>query len=587
MHCIARHLNGAAMAIAVSCVLVPATVVISVAPATAQRVEISAEFRSALEPYGQFRRHPRWGEVWSPADVGRDWKPYTVGHWVYSDDYGWYWASDDTEAAWGWVTYHYGRWAWDDDLGWIWVPGRDWGPAWVEWRRGSRHLGWAPLPPDEIVTEIREEPRYWVFVEPRDFVAPDIARVVVRPEPTYLRDTVVVNETVVVRERNFAVNPGIPPAIVAAAVGRALPTYDVRPRVFAGTTRIPGAVEVRADDLRRDEFRRAIRSESTIIRQSSTAVQPERNVPPPRALGANERGRLGDKPPRAVTGTATERERSTSGAAAPERPPGPQQPGLRERAPQGPVGTSPERDRGPQQGQRERERGTSGAAAPERPSGPQQPGLRERGQQGPVGAPPERDRGPQQGQRERERGTSGAAAPERPSGPQQPALRERAPQGPTGSIPERGPQPAQHERERGTSGAAAPEHPSGPQQPALRERAPQGPTGSIPQRGPQPAQRERERGTSGAAPERPSRPEPGLRGPEPGARERGTSGAAPERPAAPPPGLRERGPQGPAAGPQPGARERATSGAAPMHPSGPQPGPGERGPGSRGEQRGQ
>src|SRR5262252_4595103 len=65
MHCIARHLNRAAMAIAVSCVLVPATVVISVPPAMAQHVAISAEFRSALEPYGEFRRHPRWGEVWS------------------------------------------------------------------------------------------------------------------------------------------------------------------------------------------------------------------------------------------------------------------------------------------------------------------------------------------------------------------------------------------------------------------------------------------------------------------------------------------------------------------------------------------
>src|SRR5258708_34032065 len=71
-------------------------------PAAAQaRVEISAEFRTALEPYGEFRQHAPWGEVWVPAHVGRDWRPYTVGHWVYSDDYGWHWGSDDAEAEWG------------------------------------------------------------------------------------------------------------------------------------------------------------------------------------------------------------------------------------------------------------------------------------------------------------------------------------------------------------------------------------------------------------------------------------------------------------------------------------------------------
>jgi hypothetical protein len=40
-------------------------------------------------------------------------------------------------------------------------------------------------------------------------------------------------------------NPGIAPAIVAAAVGRPLRTYEVRPRILAGTAHIQGAVEVR------------------------------------------------------------------------------------------------------------------------------------------------------------------------------------------------------------------------------------------------------------------------------------------------------------------------------------------------------
>jgi hypothetical protein len=74
--------------------------------------------------------------VWIPSRVARDWKPYTVGHWVYSQDYGWYWASDEQEADWGLVTYHYGRWVFDDQFGWMWIPGTEWGPGWVQWRHG-------------------------------------------------------------------------------------------------------------------------------------------------------------------------------------------------------------------------------------------------------------------------------------------------------------------------------------------------------------------------------------------------------------------------------------------------------------------
>jgi hypothetical protein len=243
------------------------------------------------------------------------------------------------------------------------------------------------LPPDEIIVEVRENPKFWVFVEPRNFVATRISTVVVAPEAAIFRGTAVVNETVVVRERDLAVNPGIAPAFIAAAVGRPIRAFDVQPRILAGTANISGATMVRTEDLRRADFRRTITRE-TNIRQSTTVIQPAKNVPPPQPLAPNERGRLGENPPRAAAGATTgvvpqqpQRggpERGTTGAA-PERGP---QPGLRERG--GP-------ERGPQPALRERggpERGTTGAA-PER--GPQ-PGLRERG--GP-------ERGPQPGLRER------------------------------------------------------------------------------------------------------------------------------------------------------------------------------------------
>ena len=71
----------------------------TLAPAQAQE-SVSVEFRTALEPYGTWQRHSRWGDVWVPSNVARDWRPYTVGHWVHTDDWGWYWIEDPSEAAW-------------------------------------------------------------------------------------------------------------------------------------------------------------------------------------------------------------------------------------------------------------------------------------------------------------------------------------------------------------------------------------------------------------------------------------------------------------------------------------------------------
>ena len=52
-----------------------------------------------------------------PAHSEQDWAPYTRGRWVYTDDWGWYWVSEQREAEWGWVAYHYGRWLLDPQVG--------------------------------------------------------------------------------------------------------------------------------------------------------------------------------------------------------------------------------------------------------------------------------------------------------------------------------------------------------------------------------------------------------------------------------------------------------------------------------------
>ena len=53
------------------------------------------------EPYGRWERHARWGEVWIPANRSRDWRPYTVGRWVYTEDWGWYWVEDQRRGRLG------------------------------------------------------------------------------------------------------------------------------------------------------------------------------------------------------------------------------------------------------------------------------------------------------------------------------------------------------------------------------------------------------------------------------------------------------------------------------------------------------
>lgn len=139
-------------------------------------------FYDRLSPYGDWREHARWGWVWCPRDVAVDWRPYTLGHWVYTDDFGWMWDSDED---WGWAPFHYGRWDWDDNFGWFWVPGYNWGPGWVAWRTSPQFIGWCPLPPEVLWEpgiglnfhglDLDDIPsRRWAFVEGRFFDAPRI-----------------------------------------------------------------------------------------------------------------------------------------------------------------------------------------------------------------------------------------------------------------------------------------------------------------------------------------------------------------------------------------------------------------------------
>ncbi len=72
-----------------------------------------------LSAYGSWDSSPDYGPVWYPRNVAGDWAPYSDGHWVSIEPWGWTWVGAE---PWGFAPYHYGRW---NRFGnrWGWIPG--------------------------------------------------------------------------------------------------------------------------------------------------------------------------------------------------------------------------------------------------------------------------------------------------------------------------------------------------------------------------------------------------------------------------------------------------------------------------------
>jgi hypothetical protein len=202
------------------------------------------------------------------------------------------------------VVYHYGRWIHDRGA-WFWVPGDEWAPAWVNWRYGGDDIGWAPMPPDDLVDAYDDDAEYWSFVPLRYIGEPEMRRYYVpRDRRTFiLRETRIINRPVHVEGRRIWVNPGLAPGFIAGRTHVTLHAYNVRPRVFGATAGVQGAVTIRRDELRnKGDIRRVA---PVTIQRTTTAIAPVTNVPPPKPLSKGERGQLGSHPPRAVQGTVT------------------------------------------------------------------------------------------------------------------------------------------------------------------------------------------------------------------------------------------------------------------------------------------
>ena len=138
-------------------------------------------FQQDLAPYGDWVDTTDYGRCWHPHNVAADWQPYTNGHWVYTDDAGWLWASAE---PFGDITCHYGRWFQDPHAGWCWAAGTVWAPSWCAFRSGGGVFAWASLPPlrhgevnvsaDVVFNRVR--PDDFVYVDEHHLVDSDLSR---------------------------------------------------------------------------------------------------------------------------------------------------------------------------------------------------------------------------------------------------------------------------------------------------------------------------------------------------------------------------------------------------------------------------
>jgi hypothetical protein len=157
-------------------------------------------FYDELSPYGTWVDVPNYGYVWSP-DVDAGFTPYaTNGYWLFSDA-GWTWVSN---YSWGWAPFHYGRWYTDDIYGPIWIPGNEWGPGWVSWRRSNDYYGWAPMEPGVSISMAYGNDYYpvhnhWTIMKGGDFGRKDISNYYV----SSTNNTMIINNSTVINNTHF------------------------------------------------------------------------------------------------------------------------------------------------------------------------------------------------------------------------------------------------------------------------------------------------------------------------------------------------------------------------------------------------
>ena len=220
---VAAAIAATALGPAASC----ARASLEVAPGA--RIGSSADFYEALAEIGSWVQVTPYGRCWRPAHRTDGWRPYANGNWVWTDC-GWYWKSAE---PWAWACYHYGSWTLDTNEGWIWVPGVAWAPAWVCWRVGPIHVGWAPCAPGGHAPASTA----FVFVNAAHFRDPQTPDTVISDDPDFINQTAPVagnqreSRTVAGRPQTILVNHGPTISFIEKASGQrfsAVPIDEIR-----------------------------------------------------------------------------------------------------------------------------------------------------------------------------------------------------------------------------------------------------------------------------------------------------------------------------------------------------------------------
>src|SRR6266567_5874242 len=293
--------------------LSPIALVGTTLPASAQgnfRVSFGY-FYDSLAPYGQWFHHARWGDVWQPRRVERNFRPYSRGHWDYTDRFGWVWAAD---YEWGDIPFHYGRWVYDPYDGWLWVPGYVWSPAWVVYRRGGGYVGWFPMPPDDAFLAGDEiyrtnwdnwdraygyldwyGPRFgpnWllsigVFVDERHFADRDFNRFAPRPNELVNIINNTRNVTNYTTVNNYIVNRSVDREQIQRASGRQIAAVPEREAVRGNVVPVNLGREVQQQERRQHGGDPKAPPQARVV-----ALPPEAahaNAPPNNDVGNNPR----------------------------------------------------------------------------------------------------------------------------------------------------------------------------------------------------------------------------------------------------------------------------------------------------------
>ncbi|WP_113651233.1 DUF6600 domain-containing protein [Pedobacter namyangjuensis] len=208
--------------------------------AMAQQEDVSLQsFYDELSPYGQWIQDPQYGYVWRPDVDQEEFRPYyTNGRWAMTE-YGNTWVSN---YDWGWAPFHYGRWIYNRYNNWVWLPDTVWGPAWVTWRSGGGHYGWAPLGPSiNIGINIgrggyRIPDMCWNFVPYNNIYYSNYPRYYGNRNRVYIQNTVIINNTYVRNNRTYYTGPRADD--IRSRTNQNVTVYNVNRSNRAGASRI-------------------------------------------------------------------------------------------------------------------------------------------------------------------------------------------------------------------------------------------------------------------------------------------------------------------------------------------------------------